>query len=176
VVIRYAWRLRLAAGSDVTVTATRIAKPIEMDGRLDDDVYQSVKAITGLLQQEPHEGELTSERTDVWVLFDDKNVYVSALPSPADAEKERPDHAPHNRSKIAARAEMLTNLGIRHAQPPSVCVGRPIRTEQIQTPQTVLRVTKDLSQDGPAESGFGWYRAARMRLTTSLLRGVRRPG
>ena len=26
-----------------------------------------------------------------------------------------------------------------------------------------------MSQDGPAESGFGWYRAAKMRRTTSLL-------
>ena len=79
---------RLAAGSDVTVTATRIAKPIEMDGRLDDDVYQSVKAITGFLQQEPDEGDLTSERTDVWVLFDDKNIYVSAKCWDSHPERE----------------------------------------------------------------------------------------
>jgi hypothetical protein len=45
-------------------------------------------------------------------------------------------------------------------------------SKQIKTPQTVLRVTKDREQDGPAESGFGWYRAASMRRTTSLWMGI----
>ena len=39
-------------------------------------------------------------------------------------------------------------------------------SEQIKTPLTTV------SQDGPAESGFGWYPAARMRRTTSLSIGM----
>jgi len=35
--------------------------------------------------------------------------------SSADAEKGRPDRAPHNPTKIATRARMLTKFGIRHA-------------------------------------------------------------
>ena len=55
----------------------------------------------------------------------------------------------------------------------------PVRVEngrfapkQIKTPQTVLRVTQDREPGRPAASGFGWYRAARMRRTTSLLMGI----
>ncbi len=66
------------AGKDVTIRATRITQPIQLDGRLDDGAYEAVEAITGFIQQEPREGELTTERTDVWVLFDEKNIYITA--------------------------------------------------------------------------------------------------
>ena len=62
----------------VTVRATRITKPIVMDGRLDDEVYGQVRSIGGFVQQEPVEGNPVSEQTEAWVLFDDKNLYVSA--------------------------------------------------------------------------------------------------
>jgi hypothetical protein len=61
-----------------TVRATRIAEPIVVDGALDDTVYDLVPPINGFIQQEPHAGEPATEPTDVWILFDDDNVYVSA--------------------------------------------------------------------------------------------------
>ncbi len=63
---------------NVTVRATRIAEPIVLDGLLDDDPYSEVQAISGFIQQEPREGEPATESTEVWLLFDDDNVYVSA--------------------------------------------------------------------------------------------------
>ena len=30
------------------------------------------------VQQEPHEGEPATDKTEVWVFFDDKNIYVGA--------------------------------------------------------------------------------------------------
>ena len=66
------------ATGHVTVRATRIATPITLDGALDEAVYQQVEAVSGLLQQEPHEGQPATQRTDVWLLFDDKSIYVSA--------------------------------------------------------------------------------------------------
>ena len=69
---------RVDKKSDITVTATRITSTIVMDGRLDDEVYSTVNPIGGFLQQEPQEGAPTSEPTDVWILFDDKNLYISA--------------------------------------------------------------------------------------------------
>jgi hypothetical protein len=63
---------------NVTVRATRIAEPIVLDGLLDDDPYRNVQAIGGFLQQEPREGEEATEPTEVWLLFDDANIYVSA--------------------------------------------------------------------------------------------------
>jgi hypothetical protein len=62
----------------VTLRATRIPEPLVLDGKLDEPYYREIPAITDFIQQEPHEGELATERTEAWVFFDDKNVYVSA--------------------------------------------------------------------------------------------------
>ncbi len=62
----------------VTVRATRLAEPIVVDGRLAELIYRQVPSMTEFIQQEPLEGELATEQTEVWVFFDDDNVYVSA--------------------------------------------------------------------------------------------------
>jgi hypothetical protein len=62
----------------VTVRATRISDPIVVDGALDEQVYTRVEPIGGFLQQEPHEGQPATQKTDVWLLYDDSNVYVAA--------------------------------------------------------------------------------------------------
>ena len=66
------------ANSPVTVHATRLSRPLSIDGRLDDEVYHSVAPATGFVQQEPHDGQPATEKTDTWILFDDENLYVSA--------------------------------------------------------------------------------------------------
>ena len=62
----------------VTVRATRIAEPIVLDGRLDEPVYEEIASIGDFIQQEPMEGAPATERTEVWLMFDETNVYVSA--------------------------------------------------------------------------------------------------
>jgi len=62
----------------VTVRATRVTEPITLDGTLDEDLYARIQPIDGFLQQEPHEGQPATQKTDVWLLYDDKNVYVAA--------------------------------------------------------------------------------------------------
>jgi len=62
----------------VTVRATRLAEPIVVDGRLDEPDYQSVFPISNFIQQEPHEGQPATERTEAWIFFDDRTLYVSA--------------------------------------------------------------------------------------------------
>jgi hypothetical protein len=62
----------------VTVRATRLAQPLVVDGRLDDAVYHTTEPAPKFLQQEPRVGELATEQTEMWVFFDDRNVYVSA--------------------------------------------------------------------------------------------------
>ena len=59
------------------VHATRVTRPIDMDGRLDDDAYREVAPITEFVQQEPQQGAPISERTEVWMLFDDSNIYIA---------------------------------------------------------------------------------------------------
>jgi Domain of unknown function (DUF5916) len=67
---------RDAAGA-VTIRATRIREPIVLDGRLSEPIYSSTAAIGGFVQQEPDEGAPATEQTDVWLLFDQRNIYVS---------------------------------------------------------------------------------------------------
>ena len=60
----------------VVVRATRIAAPLRIDGRLDEEVYQTVPAISDFVQTLPTPGAPSTERTEAWVLYDDDNFYV----------------------------------------------------------------------------------------------------
>jgi hypothetical protein len=62
----------------VTVRAYRLMQPFVFDGRLDDAVYHTIEPAPAFRQQEPQVGELATEQTEMWVFFDDRNVYVSA--------------------------------------------------------------------------------------------------
>src|SRR5688572_17772226 len=60
-----------------TVRAVRIETPLRIDGALDEDLYRRVAPMTGFIQLEPDDGAVASERTDLWLAFDNDNVYVS---------------------------------------------------------------------------------------------------
>ena len=62
----------------VTARAVRIEQRLDIDGRLDDAVYARVQPMTGFIQNDPVEGAPASEQTEVWILFDDEYVYLSA--------------------------------------------------------------------------------------------------
>jgi hypothetical protein len=62
----------------ITIRAVRVTAPIEIDGRLDEAVYANVPPMSDFVQQEPLEGTPATERTEVWLFFDDENVYVVA--------------------------------------------------------------------------------------------------
>ena len=62
----------------VTLRAIRIDRPLTVDGRLDDEIYQLVLPVSDFIQQVPREGELATEQTEVWVFFDDDTLYVAA--------------------------------------------------------------------------------------------------
>jgi hypothetical protein len=61
-----------------TMRTTRISEPIEIDGRLDEEIYQTLRPISGFIQQVPRNGEPATEDTEVWLTFDNRNFYVSA--------------------------------------------------------------------------------------------------
>ncbi len=62
----------------VTVRAIPLTQPLEFDGRLDDGLYAENEAITDFIQQEPFEGRPATDRTEVWVAFDDDSLYIGA--------------------------------------------------------------------------------------------------
>ena len=61
----------------ITLRATRLTSPLSLDGALDESVYTDVQAIDHFVQQEPDEGKPGTEKTLVWLFFDDSNFYVS---------------------------------------------------------------------------------------------------
>ena len=62
----------------VTVRAVRLVKPFLVDGKLDDEVYSRVRPMSDFIQTDPVAGAPATEQTDVWVFFDDDNIYFSA--------------------------------------------------------------------------------------------------
>ena len=62
----------------LTIQATRYTGQVEIDGNLDEEVYQELAPISDFIQQIPDEGAPASERTEAWVFFDDDNLYVAA--------------------------------------------------------------------------------------------------
>jgi hypothetical protein len=65
-------------GGRATIRAVRLEVPMRIDGRLDEETYQAVPSIGGFIQLEPDEGAPATEKTDTWVFFDSRNLYVSA--------------------------------------------------------------------------------------------------
>ena len=58
------------------VTAIRITQKITLDGRLEEPAWNVALPATDFVQQQPHEGEPSPERTEVRFLYDDDNLYV----------------------------------------------------------------------------------------------------
>ena len=62
-----------------SVQAIRIAIPPSLDGSVDEDVWRSVAPATGFVQQNPDEGAPATERTEVRIAFDDRNLYFGIV-------------------------------------------------------------------------------------------------
>jgi len=76
------------AADKVSVRAFRVASPLRIDGRLDEDVYRTIDPISGFIQQEPDEGKPATEKTEAWILFDDVNLYICARNWDTHPERE----------------------------------------------------------------------------------------
>ena len=67
-----------AGEAGVTVRAVRVTEAMETDGVLDEAFYQETQAITEFIQSIPDAGAEPTELTEVWLGFDDENIYVGA--------------------------------------------------------------------------------------------------
>ncbi|MDO8794289.1 MAG: DUF5916 domain-containing protein [Vicinamibacterales bacterium] len=61
----------------LTVRATRLERPLRIDGTLDESIYEEVTGLTGFVQVEPNAGQVATERTELWLAYDERNVYVA---------------------------------------------------------------------------------------------------
>ena len=65
------------ASGKATVRAIRLTSPLVVDGKLDDEVYGTERSFGDLLQVAPNYGAPITERTEIWVMYDDDNIYVT---------------------------------------------------------------------------------------------------
>jgi len=68
---------RDTATGQATIRAIKLAAPLKVDGVLDEEVDAREKPFGGFLQVVPRDGQEQTERTDVWITYDDRNIYVS---------------------------------------------------------------------------------------------------
>ena len=61
----------------MTIRAVRLSSPPRIDGQTDEAAYSSVRPISDFIQMEPNGGQPASEKTEVWLFFDQDNVYVT---------------------------------------------------------------------------------------------------
>ncbi len=60
------------------VIAVRAMEPVTVDGRLEEPVWKR-NGSNGFIQNDPQDGEPATEKTEVWVAYDDKSLYVAAF-------------------------------------------------------------------------------------------------
>jgi len=72
---------------NATIRTMRLPSPLVIDGALDEAPYRDVPPMSDFIQQEPAEGQLASDKTEIWVFYDDKNLYVSARMYEEDPSK-----------------------------------------------------------------------------------------
>ena len=66
-----------ALAGRVTVRPVRTRTPPDVDGRLDDAVWRDAARITGFVQQRPLDGAPATEDTDVYLAYDNSNIYLA---------------------------------------------------------------------------------------------------
>src|SRR3989440_8581359 len=71
--------------SSPRIQAVRVSDPIKIDGLLDESSWSLAQPATDFKQERPTEGASASERTEVRVLFDDKNIYFGIRAFDSDA-------------------------------------------------------------------------------------------
>ncbi|HEX8242515.1 MAG TPA: DUF5916 domain-containing protein, partial [Longimicrobium sp.] len=67
-----------AGGNTPHVQAVERTTPIVVDGKLDEAVWQAAPAATGFTQQDPHEGQPATQRTEVRIAWDADALYLGA--------------------------------------------------------------------------------------------------
>jgi hypothetical protein len=67
------------------IQAVRVTDAIKIDSLLDEAAWSLAQPATDFLQEQPNEGAPASEKTEVRILFDDKNLYIGIRAFDSDA-------------------------------------------------------------------------------------------
>ena len=96
-------RLGVASGAGIltgrpTVRPTRTTDRPNIDGRLDDAVWRSAAKITDFVQSRPLDGAPATEDTEVWIAYDNANIYFAFHLHYADPSIMRANRVDRDRS------------------------------------------------------------------------------
>src|SRR5207249_3703603 len=61
------------------IRAQRISTPPVMDGLVREPVWRQIEPANGFIQQEPNEGSVATEQTEVRFGYDNRNVYIGII-------------------------------------------------------------------------------------------------
>jgi len=102
------------APDKVTVRAYRVQSPFRIDGRLDEEVYRIVPAISDFIQQEPDEGHPATEKTEAWILFDEVNLYICARNWDSHPERQIANELRRDNSNILGNENLTFAIDTLH--------------------------------------------------------------
>ena len=70
-----------------TIFTKRISKDIiKLDGYLDENEWNLVSPANNFIQRDPTEGAPSTEKTEVFILYDEENLYIGAMLYDSDPE------------------------------------------------------------------------------------------
>jgi hypothetical protein len=149
------------AADNVTVRTVRVETPLRIDGRLDEEIYGTVQAISDFIQQEPREGEPATEKTEAWILFDDANLYIAARCWDSHPEREVANELRRDNSNILgnenftfrARLGALAVWRLHGAAPELALHHHPERAHVDQQPGAVQRGSEQPQFQHPSALG-----------------------
>ena len=96
---------------------SRPARPIVIDGKLTEAVWEQAPRINEFVQRDPAEGDAPSQRTDARIAFDDDALYVAVratIPSPNGSSACSPG-AISGRPRIGSRSSSIRYFDRRSA-------------------------------------------------------------
>ena len=102
------------AESGVTVRAVRINQPLNIDGQLNEEWYQTVRPLDGFVQSDPREKEPASEATEAWIFFDDQNLYIAARNYESQPDRMVLNELRHDSSNLIQNEHLAVILDTFH--------------------------------------------------------------
>ncbi len=65
------------AGAQESVHAVRFDTPPQIDGIISEEIWMKADPVTAFIQREPHTGQPFTERTEVYIGYDQQNLYIA---------------------------------------------------------------------------------------------------
>jgi hypothetical protein len=127
---------------------------LTVDGRLEEPVYTAVEPLTDFIQQEPRQGELATERTEAWILYDDSSVYVAARCWDSQPDREVANELRRDNGNILGNENVTFVIDTLHDRRN----GYLFQTNPLGALRD-MTITDD--QQNPAWNGIWYVKAAR---------------